>query len=274
MTVEPASETSRRSREQPHDFMPDDEALPRGPTARTVLLAATALTTLALAMLVVPDLRVQETLRGFLDRLVALGPWAPPAFVAMYVVGSVLLLPASPLTIGAGFVMGLSLGFPLALTASTLGAICAFLVGRYGARRHVREWLATHPRFAAVDRAVAARGWQVVLLFRLAPSLPFHVLNYMFGITGVRLRHFVIATFVGRIPVTATHVYLGSVAREMTDVGAALESRSSLEWALFVGGLIVSLLGAAYLSRLARQALAETPGESAPHSLLPPGVAH
>lgn len=38
-------------------------------------------------------------------------------------------------------------------------------------------------RFTTIDAGVAARGWQLVLLLRLSPLVPFGPLNYALGLT-------------------------------------------------------------------------------------------
>ena len=88
--------------------------------------------------------------------------WA--VFIAFYVGAVVLMLPGSILTLGAGYLFGLGYGFAIVSFASTVGATCAFLVGRFFAREWVAGKLSAMPRFSALDRAVGARGAAVVLL--------------------------------------------------------------------------------------------------------------
>ncbi|HBX01154.1 MAG TPA: hypothetical protein DEF77_09380, partial [Gammaproteobacteria bacterium] len=82
------------------------------------------------------------------------------------------MLPGSLLTLGAGYLFGLGYGFAIVSFASTVGATCAFLVGRFFARQWVASKLSAMPRFSALDRAVGARGALVVLLTRLSPAFP------------------------------------------------------------------------------------------------------
>ena len=66
--------------------------------------------------------------------------------------------------------------------------------------------------FAAVDEAVAHEGWKIVALTRLSPLFPFKLLNYAFGLTSVRVRDYVVASWAGTLPGTIVYVYLGSLA--------------------------------------------------------------
>jgi uncharacterized membrane protein YdjX (TVP38/TMEM64 family) len=61
-------------------------------------------------------------------------------------------------------------GSIIASIAATLGATAAILIARYLAREWVAGKIAAHPKFAAVDQAVAAEGWKKVGLIKRKPS--------------------------------------------------------------------------------------------------------
>jgi uncharacterized membrane protein YdjX (TVP38/TMEM64 family) len=194
---------------------------------------------------------VQGVLKSALDGIAQLGFWAPLLFIVLYVVSCVALLPASLLTLGAGAVFGIVKGSIYVSIGATLGATAAFLVGRYYARAWVTRRLEAHPRFVAVERAVSAEGWRIVLLTRLSPIFPFFLLNYAYGLTRVPLRQYVLATWVGIIPGTTLFVYIGSLANPS---GGA---NSVAAWAVRFTGLIATVLVTVYLSRIARRALSK-----------------
>ena len=80
--------------------------------------------------------------------------------------GSVLFVPGSVLTLGAGIMFGVLRGSIIA----SIGATAAILIARYLAREWVAGKIAAHPKFAAVDQAVAAEGWKKVALIKRKPS--------------------------------------------------------------------------------------------------------
>ena len=55
-------------------------------------------------------LHIQDVLKEALDWIGKLGPWGPVIFVAVYVVATVLFVPGSVLTLGAGAVFGVAAG--------------------------------------------------------------------------------------------------------------------------------------------------------------------
>jgi uncharacterized membrane protein YdjX (TVP38/TMEM64 family) len=198
-------------------------------------------------------LHVQDLLKAALDWIGKLGPWGPVLFVGLYVVATVLFIPGSVLTLGAGAVFGVALGSVCVSISATLGATAAFLVGRYLARDAIARKIEKNDKFATIDRAVAAEGWKIVLLTRLSPVFPFTLLNYAFGLTKVKLSHYVLASWLGMIPGTVMYVYLGS----LVNVGAGHRQRTAGEWVLYDVGLLATIVVTVFVTRLARRALAK-----------------
>lgn len=219
--------------------------------SRLVLVAVALLVLLAL----VRALDAPAALGEVLERIRALGPWGPAAFVAVYVVATVLLLPAVVLTLGAGAIFGVVTGLVTVSIAATLGATAAFLVGRYLARERVARRLEGYPTFRALDAAVAREGWRIVGLMRLSPAFPFVLLNYAFGLSRVRLGAYVLASWAGMLPGIAAYVYLGSLAGDLATLGAGGQARTVTEWGLRAVGLLATLAVTLHVTRLAREAL-------------------
>jgi uncharacterized membrane protein YdjX (TVP38/TMEM64 family) len=196
---------------------------------------------------------VRLLLREALAWIEQLGAWGQLLFVVIYVAATVLLIPGSALGLGAGAMFGVLRGSLLVSLASTLGATCAFLLGRYLARDWVSKKIEGNPAFSVIDQAVARQGGKIVLLTRLSPVFPFTLLNYAFGLTRVSLRDYVLASWIGMLPGTVMYVYLGSLAR----AGVAARQRTPSEWALYAVGLLATITVALIATRIARRALAK-----------------
>ncbi|MFM7437873.1 MAG: TVP38/TMEM64 family protein, partial [Snowella sp.] len=164
------------------------------------------------------DFNPQEILRNALVWIDSLGSWGAIAFIVLYILATVAFLPGSILTLGAGVVFGVFFGSVYVFIGATLGAIAAFLVGRYLARDWIAQKIAENQKFKAIDQAVGQEGFKIVLLTRLSPIFPFFLLNYAYGITGVSLKDYAIAS-VGMIPGTITFVYIGSLAGNLATLG-------------------------------------------------------
>ena len=194
-------------------------------------------------------------LRELLQWISGLGSTAPLVFIPLYVVACVLFIPGSILTLGAGFLFGVVRGSIYASVAATLGATSAFLIGRYFAREWVAARLANYPKFKAVDEAVGREGWKIVALTRLSPVFPFNLLNYAFGLTNVRVRDYVLASWVGMLPGTILYVYLGSLAGDLARVATGAPRRSPAEWAFYAIGLLATIAVTVYVTRISNRAL-------------------
>jgi uncharacterized membrane protein YdjX (TVP38/TMEM64 family) len=185
----------------------------------------------------------------------ALGPLAPVAFVGIYTLAVVVLIPGSLLTIAGGAIFGLGYGILYAMIGATLGSTAAFLIGRYVARRTVRRRLASLPRFAAIERAVSAQGRRIVFLLRLSPVIPFNFLNYVLGVTTISVLDFVVAS-IGTIPGTIVYAYGGKVTGEaLALAGQAQVPRNASYYAVLVAGLAATVLATTVVTRTARRAL-------------------
>jgi uncharacterized membrane protein YdjX (TVP38/TMEM64 family) len=144
-----------------------------------------------------------------------------------------------------------------------MGAVAAFLVGRYLARDWVARKVEGNSRFAAIDRAVGEAGWKIVGLTRLSPVFPFNLLNYAYGLTKVSVRDYFLASWIGMIPGTVMYVYFGTVAGSLATLGAGGGTGGGVEGEAAVGQLALRLVGllatvvvTVYITRIARRALA------------------
>jgi uncharacterized membrane protein YdjX (TVP38/TMEM64 family) len=231
-----------------------------GSWGRAALVGAAVVALLVVARLVDgPGL-----LRQALEATRGLGPLGAALFVGLYVVATVLLLPGAILTLGAGAVFGVVWGALLVSLAATLGATAAFLVGRHLAREWVAARVAGYPAFRAIDEAVGRQGWKIVGLARLSPVVPFNVLNYALGVTRIRLRDYVLASWIGMMPGTLMYVYLGALAADLATLGsgpAGGRAGTPAEWGLFLVGLLATVAVTVYVTRLARSALGRRLGE-------------
>lgn len=227
--------------------------------ARGIGRWAAAVAGVAALVLALTQLPLDTWLLGLVERIRGMGMAGSVLYVVVYGVATVLMTPASVLTLGAGFAYGPVYGSLLVVVASNLSALVSFLLGRTVLRERVGRRLVGQPRFTAVDTAVAAQGFKVVLLLRLSPIFPFSVLNYSLSLTRVRLRDYVPATFLGMLPATVLYVYLGSLVTSVAQLTRGERPDAGpYGQLLFWGGLAATVLATVYVTRLARRALAAT----------------
>jgi uncharacterized membrane protein YdjX (TVP38/TMEM64 family) len=220
----------------------------------TILKLIVVVAALALVFVLVRVFNVRDLLRSVLDWIDDTGIWAPLTFIGLYIVATVLFLPGSILTLGAGFLFGVVLGTVYVSIGSILGASAAFLLGRTVARDWIRSKVESNPRFAAIDDAVGREGWKIVGLTRLSPIFPYNLLNYAYGLTKVSFKGYFFASWVGMLPGTVMYVYIGSLAASLATLGGE-RTRSTLEWVLYAVGLVATVVVTIFVTRVARNAL-------------------
>jgi uncharacterized membrane protein YdjX (TVP38/TMEM64 family) len=203
-----------------------------------------------LIALISSQLPIQEWLKGLKGWLSSLGPNAMPAFIALYLLATILGLPNILLILIAGTMFGFGKGVIVASIADTLGAIACFLIGRTIARQRIKQWMSRHPTFAQLDQAVGKKGWKILLLTRLSPLVPSNILNYGFSCTKVNFWQYVFFSWLGMLPVIVLYVYLGSFGLSLLQEGL-----TPRKLALQAAGAVLAIAAALYTTRLARKAL-------------------
>lgn len=196
--------------------------------------------------------QVLDLLRWFDDQ----GAWAPLLFILIMAAVVVLVLPGVLFTTGAGFVFGVVEGSLYVITGTTLGATLAFLIARHLFGQRARQFIMARSRLHVVSGELTPHGWKIVLLTRLIPFFPSKISNYFFGLTPFSLRGYVGGSLLGFTPFSVHSVYLGSIAADLTTLGARNADRTPLEWALYGAGFIAAVIAVVTLSRLASRALA------------------
>ncbi len=139
------------------------------------------------------------------------GIWGPVLFVLLQGVVTVTPVPRTIFTVAAGVLFGSVAGALLTVTGAIIAAAAAFwlvrLVGRGFVERH------SHRAGVSWIRARLERsGLLAVLSLRLIPVVPFPVLNYAAGLSGLRFTPYLIGTALGILPGTVAVVVLGDAA--------------------------------------------------------------
>ncbi|CAD5956897.1 TVP38/TMEM64 family membrane protein slr0305 [Planktothrix tepida] len=198
---------------------------------------------------------IQQLITHLLDWVEHLGFWGPIAFIIVYNLATILFIPGSLLTLGAGVIFGVIWGSIYVSIGSVIGATFAFLIGRYFARNWVAKKLENYENFKAIDQAVGEEGWKIVGLTRLSPIFPFNLLNYAFGLTNVSLKDYFLASWIGMLPGTILYVYVGSLVGSLAQLGMGERSRTPIEWLLYGIGLIATVIVTIYITKIAQNAL-------------------
>jgi uncharacterized membrane protein YdjX (TVP38/TMEM64 family) len=182
-------------------------------------------------------------------------------FVIVYFVATVLLVPGSILTLGAGFVFanafglgpGVLLGSLSVFFGASSGAIVSFLLGRYLLRMPVQRLTKKYAIFEALDVAMAQKGFRIMALLRLSPIIPFNAINYISGITAISFRSYCLS-LIAILPGTALYVFLGASAGSLAD-SAGSGSSSKITILVIVVGAVFGIAAIFVTSYYAKKEL-------------------
>ena len=171
---------------------------------------------LILAALIVPLILWRDQIRAvFMEpqRLTVAvrtaGPWAPLAFIGLYIAQSIAApIPGQALNFAAGYLFGLIPGILYSWLGLILGSTAALLLARYLGRPLVQRLVAP-TALAKMDRLAENRGLVFFFLVFLIPGLPDDIACFVAGLTSLPLLALIAVSAVARLPSVIASVWLG-----------------------------------------------------------------
>ena len=140
----------------------------------------------------------KETISGVLR---STGKWGPIVFILLEAVQALFIFWPVPLEIAGGFLFGLPLGIFYSTIGLTLGAVLAFLVGRWLERTYLRR-LVDPDKLQRFRQLMQREGALAAFIIFLVPGVPKDFVSYILGFTSLSLKFFVVAVALFRLPST------------------------------------------------------------------------
>ena len=153
----------------------------------------------------------KQGIQALLDRF---GLLAPVVHVALFAVGTTVLVPATIFILIGAVVFGKFLGTIYNLIGGTGGAALSFLVARHLGRDFIARLL--RGRLRRLDAKSEEHGFVLICYLRLA-YCPFAPLNYAAGLTRMRFLDYLCGTALGMLPAVLIFTYF---LDELTNVGS------------------------------------------------------
>ena len=186
-----------------------------------------------------PDANWPQQRQVELRALHAAGPWAFAAgLFCLFTLMSALALPGcSVLALAAGMVLGWLPGTLLVALASSVGATLPFLAARHWWRAAVQRRWGHH--LAPLQAGLARDGALFLFSLRVAPVIPYALVNPLMGVSAMPTRQFFGVSLLGMLAGSAAYVYAGTAlqrAQGWQDLNsaplwAALALLAGLPWA-------------------------------------------
>lgn len=173
-------------------------------------------------------------------------------FIVLYTFSCVFFLPGSVLSFGAGAVYGFGPATILVSLGSVAGALANFVSSRYLVRGWFERKFGKGPKFRALNRAVTLEGWRLVILTRISPVLPHSLVSCAFGLSRIRFWRYLVASWVGFLPISAVYAYAGAVIGRAAKGGI---HQGPWAWVVYTVELGLTVLISIWITHVAHKAL-------------------
>ena len=161
--------------------------------------------------------------------------------LAIYIVGSVLLVPITALILLTAIVFGPLWGSLYSIAGSLAGAAATYAIGYLLGQDFVRKIAGS--KWPRLERKIGQTGIVAVAALRLLPIAPFTVVNIVSGAFKVRLRDYVLGSFLGLVPgILVMNLFAYQVERALRDPGIGT-------FIILAALVVVSIIGSVWLKR-------------------------
>ncbi len=128
--------------------------------------------------------------------------WALCIYIVLTIIGCVVLaLPGITFAVAAGILFGPFMGIFACLIATTLGAMLAFLVGRFFLKESVKPMLEKNRLLKRLLFSEDGKSDMIILMItRMVPLFPYNLQNFAYGITDIGFWKYSIFTFIFMLP--------------------------------------------------------------------------
>ena len=152
-------------------------------------------------------------------------------FMVIYIAMAALSLPgAAIMTLAAGAIFGLPVGFVLVSFASSIGATLACLLARYLFRDAVQNRFGNYLK--TINEGIERDGAFYLFAMRLVPVFPFFVVNLAMALTPIRLWTFYWTSQLGMLAGTAVYVNAGKEIGQLESLSGILSPTLLISFAL------------------------------------------
>lgn len=153
----------------------------------------------------------QQELQNYLKKL---GIWAPVIYIFLYIIGTILILPSTPLNLSGGAIFGIWWGTVWTTIAAIIAAIIAFYYSRTIGRDLIAHRM--EKSITTINAEMQQGGLFYMFAIRLLPIIPYGIVNFAAGLTSISFRDYIIGTMLGTLPGILPFVMMGSGLKSVT----------------------------------------------------------
>ena len=189
------------------------------------ILSVIAIITLLFVILKILNLDIDS--KDIQTYVNSFGKLAPIIYIIIFALVPLTLFPDSIIAIAGGLIFGLVKGYIYTAIGAILGATLSFYISRKLGRNFVKKL--TKENLDNVEEMTNSNGFFIIFMLRLIPLFPFDIISYGAGLTSVKYKDFILATFLGTIP--------GILV--FTNIGAQSVNMGSGSFYISIGALVL-----------------------------------
>ena len=165
----------------------------------------------------------KNTLRSLVDNKPTL---TALSFALTYFIIVSLSIPfATPLTLLGGFLFGKWLGTLIIVISATAGAFTVFSIARHASNSVIHKMIKNKGTvYSNIKDNIRQNAFSYLLFLRLVPLFPFWAVNIFPALADVRSKIFIITTFLGIIPGSFIYVNLGQALGDIESLDDILST--------------------------------------------------
>ncbi|HEX2966625.1 MAG TPA: TVP38/TMEM64 family protein [Syntrophorhabdaceae bacterium] len=153
-------------------------------------------------------------------------------FMLVFISTAFFIPGALVLSLLSGFLFGTAAGALYTNISASIGAALSFLAARYIFGNWVQRKYSD--RLSAFNREITRHGNRYLFSLRVAPIMPFFLVNALAGMTKMRFRNFLFITFAGVLPGSVIYANAGRQMGMIEDTRDIMSPRVVLSIALLL----------------------------------------
>ena len=138
-------------------------------------------------------------------------------FAFVYIIAVVFILPASWLSLLAGYLYGPYLGTLIIFISAFIGASISFLLSKQLLSLKIQKIIGRFSKLSLLEKILKKAGLKLIILSRLSPIFPFSILNYFYGLNKISYKDFAISLlFI--LPGSYLYSSIGGIANNLNEI--------------------------------------------------------
>ena len=139
------------------------------------------------------------------------GIWSPIIFIAIYTLGTIFI-PSTPFMATAGILFGFKYGLLYTVIGGFLSSVIVFSLARLFGKQWVDNILENKylKMVGNYNKRLESGGLLDLMVLRMAPIMPFNILNIIMGVSRIKMETYILGTLLGLAPSNVLSVYFGT----------------------------------------------------------------